>query len=276
MDVLSCLGSLDCGAVPILVDLSVAGGIGGLVRAIVEDTRTDNELTMPFSRKRIALGWLGDALIGGCAAVVGYTFFNVLSASASTAGPDIVKLAGFGIAAGYAGARILNAMLDKFPERKLDLLAARQEALRLYGSRKYALAARKFRDILSQDPSDLQTKANLALSLSWTGDDGVREAISLLEDVLKADPKNAEAWYNLACIRSVANFRQFSDDEVLEPLRKAIELDGTWREYARSDDDFDRFRHAPPCAAYLALTGDDASSPIAAVDGDQSPPSGRC
>jgi hypothetical protein len=247
----------------VLLGLFLTGGAGGLVRAIVEDTRTENALTLPFSRKTVALGWFGDALIGGCASIVGYTFFNVLGTTTpSTTMPDIVKLAGFGIASGYAGARILNAMLDRFPERKLNLLAAKQDALRLHESGKYLFAARRFREILSQDPTDLQSKANLALSLSYTGEDGIKEALTLLDEVVRTDPKNAEAWYNIACMRAVATFKNFSHDEVLQPLKKAIDLDADWKQYLATDKDFNRFRVSPSIDPYVSLTGDKSTSPI--------------
>ena len=247
----------------ILFALMCAGGLGGIVRAIVENARTENVITLPVSRRTLALGWLGDALIGGCAAIVAYNFFNVLTASQSSAtAPEFVRLAGFGIAAGYAGARILNAMLDKFPQQKLDRLAAEQEALRLHSSGKYAMAARKFRELLAADPSDQQTRANLALSLSYTGDEGLKEAIALLDEVIKAEPKRDEAWYNLACLRAVAKHRSYSDEEVFEPLRKALELNADWKSYLAKDVDFDRFRTSPAHAEYQALSGDTATAPL--------------
>ncbi|HEX8987687.1 MAG TPA: tetratricopeptide repeat protein [Rhodocyclaceae bacterium] len=238
------------------------GGIGGIVRAIIEDSRTENSVTMPFSKRLLALGWVGDLLVGGAAAIVGYTFFDMLGTGTGDKIPGTVKLAGFGIAAGYAGARILNAMLDKFPERKLDLLAAKQDALRLLQSHKYLLAARRFRDIVAQDPSDVQARASLALALSYTGEDGIREALELLDKVVADDPNNAEAWYNLACIRAIATFRQFSDDEVLTPLKKAIDLDPVWAQNLKTDKDFNRFRTAQPNVPYQKLTGDLATAAI--------------
>ena len=253
--------SLDA-AWQILLALVFAGGLGGLVRSIIEDTRTDNVITLPVTRQTVALGWVGDALVGGCAAIVAYTFFNVLGATpGQTVAPDIVRLAGFGIASGYAGARILNAMLDKFPQEKLDLLAAKQDALRLYDAGKYSMAAKKFREIVAADPSDIQSKANLALALSYMGEDGVKEALSLLGEVVKAEPKNDEAWYNIACIRAVARYRHFSDQEVFDALRKAFEINPDWKSYLKTDKDFNRFR-APPSEEYKSLTGDTATKPL--------------
>ena len=244
----------------ILLALVLSGAMGGFVRAIVEETRTDNNVTLPFSRRVVALGCTGDTLIGACAAVVGYTFFNVLG---STSAPEVIKLIGFGIASGYAGARILNAMLEKFPQQKIDILASKQEAFRLFDAGKYPMAVRKFREILTMDPSDIQSKANLALSLSYTGEDGVKEALSLFDEVTQADPKNDEAWYNTACIRAIATFRKFTDQEVLEVLRKAIDVNADWKAYIKSDKDFNRFRQTPPLAEYQAISGDEATQPIA-------------
>jgi Flp pilus assembly protein TadD len=73
-------------------------------------------------------------------------------------------------------------MFERFPQENIDILSAKQEAIRLFDSGKLGLAARRFRDILARAPEDAQVKANLALALSYTGPEGEREAIWLLEE----------------------------------------------------------------------------------------------
>ncbi|MCU7374205.1 hypothetical protein PEC18_26065 [Paucibacter sp. O1-1] len=218
---------------------------------------------MPFKRKVWNLGFLGDMLIGGCAALVGYTFFNSFgNGYVPSKDADIVKLVGFCIATGYAGARILNAALEKFPDKRLTKLELQQEAVRLHDAGKYDLAARKFRQALELNPEDLQTKANLALSLSYLGDAGAQEALKLLAEVVETKPTDSEAWYNIACIRAISTKPVFSDDAVLDPLRKAFEISSSWKQYCWTDEDLDRFRIPGGHSAYRALTGDEAVVPL--------------
>lgn len=245
-----------------LTALGASGAAGGIVRAVVEDARTANIVTLPFTCRQVPLGWFGDALVGACAAVVGYTFFNVLGDPSGELHAASIRAVGFGIASGYAGTRILNAMLEKFPQEKLDILAAKQEALRLIDSKKYGLAARKFREVLARAPEDVQAKANLALALSYTGPQGEAEAVRLLEEVVRIAPGNDEAWYNLACIRAVLSNPHCLDESVLDALEKAINLNEDWRAYVKTDSDFNRFRRPDACARYQQITGDTLTKPL--------------
>jgi len=242
--------------------LFLAGSLGGVVRAIVENDRTENCITIPLWNKQVALGFAGDVLIGGCTSLVGYTFFNVLTSSQGGAETITVKLVGFGIACGYAGTRILNAALDKILagkvaaiEKKAENANLKADAVRFYASKQYAQAAKIYQKIVDSDPSDSAAKLNLALSLSYTGAPGEEQALKLLEELVASNSRNSDAWYNIACIRAVATFKKFDANDVLTPLKKSLELDPSLKDYPSKDEDFDDFREEGN-SAYAELTGD--------------------
>jgi uncharacterized Ntn-hydrolase superfamily protein len=66
------------------------------------------------------------------------------------------------------------------------------------------------------------------------------EAVATMRAVLARDPDDALVLYNLACFESLAGERA----EALTHLRRAVELDASYRELATSDPDFDPVRDA--------------------------------
>jgi uncharacterized Ntn-hydrolase superfamily protein len=66
------------------------------------------------------------------------------------------------------------------------------------------------------------------------------EAVAQMRDVLARDSDDALVLYNLACFESLAGDR----DDALAHLRRAVELDASYRELAASDPDFDPIRDA--------------------------------
>ncbi len=66
------------------------------------------------------------------------------------------------------------------------------------------------------------------------------EAVATMRAVLARDPDDALVLYNLACFESLAGERA----EALTHLRRAVELDASYRELATSDPDFDPVRGA--------------------------------
>lgn len=66
------------------------------------------------------------------------------------------------------------------------------------------------------------------------------EAVATMRAVLARDPGDALVLYNLACFESLAGERA----EALTHLRRAVELDASYRELATSDPDFDPVRDA--------------------------------
>ena len=63
--------------------------------------------------------------------------------------------------------------------------------------------------------------------------DRYEQALGAFDETIRLDPADALAHYNRACSYSLLGMR----DEALRDLRRAIELDGTLRQTARTDDD---------------------------------------
>jgi hypothetical protein len=71
-----------------------------------------------------------------------------------------------------------------------------------------------------------------AVELSERGDN--EGAVRVMKQALEERPDHAGNLYNLACFESLAG----RPGDALEHLRRSIELDASFRDYARDDDDF--------------------------------------
>jgi mannose-6-phosphate isomerase-like protein (cupin superfamily) len=67
------------------------------------------------------------------------------------------------------------------------------------------------------------------------------EAREQLETVLAENPDSWQGFYNAACFEALTG----NDNDAIERLRRAGELDATALEYAKTDSDFDRLRDRP-------------------------------
>ncbi len=67
----------------------------------------------------------------------------------------------------------------------------------------------------------------------------LENALKYINQALEIDPAYANALYNKACVESIMN----NNVESLDSLRKAIELDKSLADSAKSDDDFDNLRN---------------------------------
>jgi tetratricopeptide (TPR) repeat protein len=88
--------------------------------------------------------------------------------------------------------------------------------------------------------------ARFAVELSERGDN--EGAVRVMEEALAERPEHAGNLFNLACFEALAGRR----DASLEHLRRSIELDPQYRDYARDDEDFAPVRDDPEFQALVA------------------------
>jgi tetratricopeptide (TPR) repeat protein len=87
--------------------------------------------------------------------------------------------------------------------------------------------------------------ARIALEQSEGGDhDG---AVRTIESLLAERPDDPRVLYDLACFESLAG----RAEDAIEHLRRAIEIDARYREYAQDDEDLDPIRTDPRTGALL-------------------------
>jgi tetratricopeptide (TPR) repeat protein len=74
------------------------------------------------------------------------------------------------------------------------------------------------------------------------------KAIEALETLRAETPEDAGILYNLACAQSLSGDRE----QALEHLRRSVEIDGSFRELAEKDSDFDAIRDDPEFLSTVA------------------------
>ena len=87
--------------------------------------------------------------------------------------------------------------------------------------------------------------ARFAVELSERGDN--EGAVRVMEEALAERPEHAGNLYNLACFEALAGRR----NDAVAHLRRSIELDEQYREYAREDEDFAPVRGDPDFQALV-------------------------
>jgi tetratricopeptide (TPR) repeat protein len=75
---------------------------------------------------------------------------------------------------------------------------------------------------------------NLGLAYYHLGD--AKKAIEYYEQALKINPENESVWYNKACAHSSMNKK----NEALVDLKRAVELNPSYRESTKSDKNFEK------------------------------------
>ena len=75
------------------------------------------------------------------------------------------------------------------------------------------------------------------------------EAADLARELIEAHPQYPDAYYNLACVESLAGRKE----DAIEHLRHAIESSEKFRNFARDDSDFDPIRDEQ---SFKELVGD--------------------
>ncbi|MFN2286651.1 MAG: tetratricopeptide repeat protein [Anaerolineae bacterium] len=110
---------------------------------------------------------------------------------------------------------------------------------------RYDAALADFKRALELDPQLTQAYYNRALTYTKMQD--YDAALADYARALEFDPQDAEVHYNIACAHALQNHTA----EACVWLEKAITLDASWRDDARTDADFDAIRDAPCLQALL-------------------------
>jgi tetratricopeptide (TPR) repeat protein len=95
-----------------------------------------------------------------------------------------------------------------------------------------------------------------ARALGYWGTKEFDKAVAELSAVAEKHPDDAGVLYNLACAESMAG----RAEEAVTHLRRAIELDSSFREHAGKDSDFDPIREEPAFASAIAREPDTGGS----------------
>lgn len=210
------------------------------------------------------LGCIGDILIGIGSA---FAVFLVLSGLVKLTKDsidlgNIFMLASLGIVAG-AGGKYIFPMLVKKMQEMIDAKDTANKALQkasdtgdeakkdhkesliqldralvpignLYLDKEnLGQAERSFNYALEVNPQSAEAKVGLALIKRRQG--YLEDAIKFCTDAIKIAPNFAIAYYNRACYKCLS---EQPVKEILDDLKKAIELDESLRKYARDDEDF--------------------------------------
>jgi cytochrome c-type biogenesis protein CcmH/NrfG len=116
-------------------------------------------------------------------------------------------------------------LLEKLKTNPADAAALTQLGALYSSAHQFPQSAEYYRKALASDPKNLATRTQLASSLYYNGD--VDEALQQLQLVLKTDPKNANALFNLGMMKWKGK----------EDAPGAI---AAWEELLRSNPNLDR------------------------------------
>ncbi len=244
--------------------LSVAGGFGGLCYSLLEKGRIklcrfslDND--EKDKKPGLDLGSIADILIGVGSA---FAIFLVLSGLVALTNKlenvepsTIFVLASLGIVAGAGGKVLFPILVDKLAKMtQAQITAERAEekateakdkavdailSARILQGNSYLTkgeltqAETIYLDVLKENPRSAKALVGLAVVKSKRKD--YANAINLCTSAIEINPNYADAYYNRACNRSLSGQPL---DEILDDLRKAIDLDKSFREEAEKDEDF--------------------------------------
>lgn len=112
-------------------------------------------------------------------------------------------------------------------------------------------AQRKYDQVLESDPANTAAQIGLANVHGYRGDylhlikdekgrtTSYKEAIKLLDALINRDPKVAKAYYNRACCKALLGDDR---DDAARDLNTAIQLDKSFEEYAKGDNDLKSLR----------------------------------
>lgn len=245
--------------------LAFAGGFGGALAAI--RTPTVNEVIVPFTGRKVKLGFLGDILIGIGTGLAIYAFNAVFPSSSGEKiqTPDVdvlLRFFGLGLIAGFAGVRILDKLAAEMLKQKVNDLETKTaaqhaevqkqlEIARLlsdgrdfYYKKLYKSAVEAYDKVLALEPESPKARVNKAAALNSLNPLNHQEPVQLINAALNTDPKVPFGYYNRACIKAL-NPSVYKTAEVLADLEKAIADDPSNKVLAADDPDFASVKDEP-------------------------------
>lgn len=136
------------------------------------------------------------------------------------------------------------AELEAAVARERQVGAMLLEAMGERHIKRYDSAVELYRAALKVDPSSEEARIGLAVSTSYIDEPNhFEEAIVMLDDVIRTNPRSAKAFYNRGTIRFLylksVSKEKFSKQDVLADLRTAIKLAGRYRHFSQRDEDLD-------------------------------------
>ncbi len=223
-----------------------AGAFGGIVAGIV--SASSNKIVLPFSGRRVEIGFVGDGLIGMAGSLAIYLV--VEPAFAETLKPEnarswLVAVA-LGVLSGFAGERLLRGMSSRLVEKvagldnRIDTVERRERALalnlradELLHQGRLQEAEGEVEQVLELDPDNILALISRGKIFrrreKWT------EAIGALTRIIERHPGTERAYYNRACYKLLSGAGR---ESALADLRRAVQLQPLYIDYASKDADF--------------------------------------
>lgn len=232
----------------------ISGGFGGFVFGL--HTGNAYKLRLPITGKTIELGFVGDILVGIAASV---TIFFVagalfgLQVKENFTNECFIKMVALGVVSGFAGIRVLTGMSSKLMERiseideRIDQVEKVDRIAELIRQADFLLSNNPDRAKIIYDKALLidskSEPAKIGLAKSLRRLNRIKDAISILSEVIELNPNAERAYYNRACYKHLS--QEYNKEDILRDLQKAVSLFDFYREYALDDVDFKDLREDP-------------------------------
>ena len=251
----------------------LGGAYGGTVSGILRDR--SYKIQWPGGHK-FDMGFIGDALVGGAAAIsvfaIAGSLLNIDLTKLNEAG-EFLKVLAIAIVSGFGGISVLQNLSDnllKSIEEKVDQQVERvdqldeqveliklqeqiesikhQERISEFvrtadfytDNQKYEEALMFYNQALTIDPKNPKALINKGAVLKRMGK--VQEAYDIVNQIIDRDPNHQKAWYNRACYGCLLGHDKA---DVIRDLQKAISLFPQYKVIAANDQDFSRLINEP-------------------------------